>query len=326
LAKKSLAPAAVDATGAFDDEAELAFDPFEHAVTASTTIVAGRSVFAKVIGGTFDARRPYPDEGVARDGVGALSMVSKGFWSSRAAVVLVEVVYLLVLFTLAIVYLTDPNPASALHKLFPAMLGSLPIGVAWFGALGAVVISLSGAFDHRKDWDPDWSLWHFTRPLMGISLAIVACLIFQSGVLAANPSAGAQLGNASGAGAQAPQNLLYYLIAFVVGYREEVFRELIKRVADVLLTPSQPSGAASAAVSALAPNSGPAGGGSAVKITGSGLAGTTAVAFGAAAARFAVDSDSQILATAPQSGAPGPVAVTVSTKTASISAGEFTYT
>lgn len=248
----------------------------------------------------------------------------KGFWGSRGSVVLVEVVYLLILFALAVAYLTDPNPGSRLHQLFPATLGSLPIGVAWFGALGAVVISLSGVFDHRKDWDPDWGLWHFTRPLMGISLAVVACLIFQSGVLAANPSAGTQLANASGAGAQAPQNLLYYLIAFVVGYREEVFRELIKRVADVILTPSQPPGAP-AAVSAMAPNSGPVGGGSTVKITGSGLAGTTAVAFGSVAAQFAIDSDAQISATAPQSAAPGAVAVTVTTKAGSAAAGEFTY-
>jgi len=38
----------------------------------------------------------------------------------------------------------------------PALLGPLPVGVIWFGALGAVLISLTGIFEHHIDWDPTY--------------------------------------------------------------------------------------------------------------------------------------------------------------------------
>jgi hypothetical protein len=247
-------------------------------------------------------------------------------YEKRGFVVLVEILYLLVLFALAVVYLT--NLRSALPFALPDSFGPLPVGVPWFGALGAVIISLSGAFDHRADWDPSWNLWHFTRPLIGISLAIVAWLTFQAGILAVGSApASPATAPASGAAAlTAPANLLYYLIAFVVGYREAVFRELIKRVADVILTPATPAGApAPLAISALRPTSGRTAGGDTVTILGSGLAATTAVTFGTKpASTIAVASDAQIAATSPP-GAAGPVTVTVSTATASVTAGAFTY-
>jgi hypothetical protein len=40
-----------------------------------------------------------------------------------------------------------------------------------------------------------------------------------------------------------PTNLLYYLVAFLVGYREETFRELIKRLVDIILSPGNGAGA-----------------------------------------------------------------------------------
>jgi len=248
------------------------------------------------------------------------------FYDKRWFVVLVEVAYLVVLLLLALVYLTDLH--TTLHFNIPDKFGSLPVGVLWFGALGAVMISLSGVFDHRADWDPSWNLWHFTRPLVGASLAIVSWLIFEAGILAvgSNPNP-AGTGSANGGTSQpgaAPKDLLYYIIAFVVGYREEIFRDLIKRVADVILTPS--GGAKAPVVSALTPTSGAVGGGTKITITGSGLTGATSVKFGpTAAASFNVDSDHQITATTPPGTAPGPVKLTVTTKAGSVTAGEFTY-
>src|SRR5205823_6344644 len=64
-------------------------------------------------------------------------------------------------------------------------------------------------------------------------------------------------------------------------------------------------------VSAIAPASGPAAGGTSVKITGSGLSGATGVKFGAKdASSFTVDSNGQITATSP-AGTAGAVGVTV---------------
>jgi len=32
----------------------------------------------------------------------------------------------------------------------------VPVGVPWFGAVGAVLISLTGVFAHEHDWDPNY--------------------------------------------------------------------------------------------------------------------------------------------------------------------------
>jgi hypothetical protein len=233
------------------------------------------------------------------------------FYNQRGFVVFVEVLYLLFLFALALVYLTDLHTVLRLN--IPATLGSLPIGVPWFGALGAVTISLAGAFDHRTDWDPSWSFWHFTRPLVGISLAIVSWLIFVAGILAVGSNPAAQ---------GTDKNLLYYVIAFVVGYREEIFRDLIKRVADVILTPS--GGGPPPVISGISPTGGPAG--ARVAILGSGLTGTTSVRFGTTpASSFTVDSDGKVTATAPPGAAGTAVKITVTTKAGSATGGEFTY-
>ncbi|HEV3194800.1 MAG TPA: IPT/TIG domain-containing protein [Candidatus Cybelea sp.] len=252
----------------------------------------------------------------------------KALYETRGFIVAVEVFYLLVLFALALIYLTDLG--SAYHLSLPTSLGPLPVGVPWFGALGAVIISLSGAFDHREDWDPSWNLWHLTRPLIGISLAIISWLTFQAGILAVGSTASAPAANSTSAASQvtAPTNLLFYLIAFVVGYRESVFRELIKRVADVILYPGDGAPAASPAppvISALNPANGRTAGGDVVTITGSGLAGTTAVKFGVnRAANVQVKSDAQIAATTPP-GTSGTVSLTVTTSAGSVTGGTFTY-
>jgi IPT/TIG domain len=229
-------------------------------------------------------------------------------------VLLIEVFYLLVLFAIGLVYLTD------LHKLLPFTLpvsfGPLSVGVPWFGALGAVIISLSGIVDHRNNWDPSLTFWHFTRPLIGASLAIISVLIFQAGILAvaSNPT--------PSQGVTAPPNLLYYLIAFVIGYREEVFRDLIKRLADVILTPGPV--APPPVIRAITPPWGGIAGGDKVAITGSGFTNTRSVKFGPTpATNFQVDSDGQITATTPPGA--GIVNVTVITKSGSVTGGEFTY-
>ena len=246
----------------------------------------------------------------------------KEIYDQRRFVVFVEVLYLLILFAAALIYLTDLR--DVLHLSLPASLGSLPVGVPWFGALGAVMISLTGAFDHRADWDPRWNLWHFTRPLIGMTLAIISCLIFEAGILAVGPNASSHIVNASSPASPspaAPSYLLYYLIAFVVGYRESVFRELIKRVADVILTPN--GGTTPPIIRAFSPTGGPAAGGDTVTITGSGFTGTTSVKFGAASAFLRVDSDRQITATSPPG--TGPVSVTVTTGAGSVTGDDFTY-
>lgn len=82
-------------------------------------------------------------------------------------------------------------------------------------------------------------------------------------------------------------------------------------------------------VTGVSPSSGPAAGGTAVTITGTGFTGATAVAFGGApATSFTVVSGTQIQATAPAAARTGTVDVTVVTPagpSASVTADQYTY-
>lgn len=197
----------------------------------------------------------------------------------------------------------------------PINLGSIPVGVVWFGALGAVLISLTGVVEHVTDWDPKFTFWHLSRPLIGAALAMVGVLILQAGILASGTHPASAPGGT-------PKNLLYYLIAFLVGYREETFRELIKRLVDLVFTPA--SAPPKPTITALSPDTSPVAGGGTVKILGTGFAGPITVSFGLVPATFHADSDSQISAVIPAASAAGPVGVTVKTKGGSAAA-TFTY-
>lgn len=82
-------------------------------------------------------------------------------------------------------------------------------------------------------------------------------------------------------------------------------------------------------VTEVVPTSGPVTGGTEVKITGTNLTGTSAVKFGTVtAASFKVETDDEIVATAPKSAIVGPVDVTVTTlagTSATNSADRFSY-
>jgi hypothetical protein len=227
----------------------------------------------------------------------------------RSTIFIVQIVWLVGLGALATIYFLQSWPPKLIS------LGSIPIGVVWFGALGAVLISLTGIVEHAHDWDPRFDLWHLSRPLMGAALGVLGVLILQAGVLAA--------GTQPTAGTPGPKNLLYYLVAFLVGYREETFRELIKRLVDLVFAPAPPP-PPKPTIASLNPSTGPVAGGGSVKILGSGFVGALAVTFGSASAKFNVNSDDQISVDLPPSPAVGPVTVTVKTKGGSATA-SFNY-
>src|ERR1044072_8844845 len=100
------------------------------------------------------------------------------FTLTRSVIFFVQVLWLFVLGAAAVVYFLGYWPPQLVR------LGSIPIGVVWFGALGAVVISLTGIVEHASDWDTNFNLWHLSRPLVGAALAVVGVLIIQAGILA----------------------------------------------------------------------------------------------------------------------------------------------
>jgi hypothetical protein len=235
----------------------------------------------------------------------------KEWGGSKPAVFAIQIIYLTILAVLAIIYFTDRASIG-----LPESLGPVSIAVPWYGALGAVLISLVGVTQHRSDWDPAYRFWHWSRPLLGASFGSISVLIFQAGILAvgSTPSASSK---------DVPRNLLYYIVAFAVGYREETFRELMKRLTDVIFSPGPSAGAA--VVSSMSPQSGPAAGGTLVTLLGSGFKDTDGVRFGSVPAKFHIDGDSQVTVTSPPGQPRTTVSVTVTAQSATAVAGTFTY-
>jgi hypothetical protein len=234
---------------------------------------------------------------------------------ARETIFGLELLYLVALLVAAATYI------EGVYSL-PSSLGTVPLAVPWFGALGAVIISLTGTVTHAADWERRMALWHISRPLVGASIAIVGVLIMQAGLTAVGSSP-----NSTGAVGTpgAPHNVLYYVVAFALGYREQTFRQLLKRLLDVILSPGT-GAAAPAAPPSLTPASGPVAGGTAVAISGSGLSTTQSVTFGATAAQFTIISDSRVNAVAPAASQPGPAGVIVVTADGSLHVGDFAYT
>jgi hypothetical protein len=239
------------------------------------------------------------------------SRPEKAWGGSQGAVFTLQILYLIGLAALAVIYFTNRSLINV-----PETLGPISVAVPWFGALGAVLISLVGITQHRRDWDPSYRFWHWSRPLLGASFGSISVLMFEAGILAVGslPTSGAQ---------DVPKNLLYYLIAFVVGYREETFRDLIKRLTDILFTPGAPAGGLSA--TSISRQSGPAAGGTPVTVLGSGLSDTSAVRFGTTPAHFQIDGDTQLTVTSPPGQTGSTVNVVIATKSASAIAGAFTF-
>jgi hypothetical protein len=151
-----------------------------------------------------------------------------------------ELTYLLVLLGLAFAYALHYQPFTvtlprlgtvsvpALRDVLPPTVASVPISIPWFGALGAVLVGLYGVFGHgHRDWQRRYNLWHIARPFTGSALAMVAFMLFVGVIRAVGVSLNLAAPNA-------PGKLIYFTLAFIVGFREETFRTLVKRV-DVLL-------------------------------------------------------------------------------------------
>jgi hypothetical protein len=126
--------------------------------------------------------------------------------------------------------LVHSDPAQIFHWL-PNTLFKLPTVVLLFGALGAVLLSLQGLFFNNTNWLPSYNFWYLTRPFVGAALGFVAVLIFVALVNATQATSGTT------AVAGANSETVYVIIAFVVGFREQTFRNLMTKVVDVFLGP-----------------------------------------------------------------------------------------
>jgi phospholipase C len=108
----------------------------------------------------------------------------------------------------------------------PKRFGEVPVEAPWLGAVGGLIASLSGIYFSRGKWEPRFNYWHPIKPLMGAASGAVACLLVIVLVRGAAGSSPPKLDTTALDAA-----------AFVFGYAEKSFRELIKAVTDVFLKP-----------------------------------------------------------------------------------------
>jgi hypothetical protein len=111
----------------------------------------------------------------------------------------------------------------AVRDALPHDLGPLPIETIWFGAVGGLLVSLTGIYDHNDAWNPRFNYWHYTRPLLGAFIGVLGCLVLL--VLTEASTTRSIVANAT----------FYSVTALVIGYREETFRTLVMRLTDTLL-------------------------------------------------------------------------------------------
>jgi hypothetical protein len=204
--------------------------------------------------------------------------------------------YFGVLVAMAVLYFTDViDPRDR--------LGTIPTPALWFGALGGVLISLTGVFEHAADWLPSYRYWHIARPFVGATVGVVAVLIFQAGVLAVGQEVSEE---------NATKDIFYYVIAFFIGYKEAAFRDLIARVGEVIVSPGDRA-SVEMTITGIDPTDLPATGGNRrIAIRGTGLAKTRAVTFDDQEIKeFEAVADRFVILVAPEWAA-GPSSVVIS--------------
>jgi hypothetical protein len=131
------------------------------------------------------------------------------------------VTYLLLLVAIFVTYVSWP----AFRSNAPMNFGQLPVGVIWFGAVGAEIASLYGIFVHNQTWKASYNYWHYCRPLFGAITGSIGALIYL--VLL-------ELGSTTSISVD---RTTFYVAAFVFGFADKSFTQMIQNVTAVLIKP-----------------------------------------------------------------------------------------
>lgn len=139
------------------------------------------------------------------------------------------------LVALMLVYIYGLLPA----KMFPALIGGIvPIAVPWGGALGGVSNALVGISSHWREYFEEnskqgirWHAWYLVQLPLGAALGTVAALI----VVLIVGTVGTTTTGAPDLTTTGQATL--FLLSFIVGYQQDVFRRLIARTIEVVLGP-----------------------------------------------------------------------------------------
>ena len=139
------------------------------------------------------------------------------------SIVAAAYVYLVLLVALFVTYVTSKQFRADL----PSTLGPLPVGVVWFGAVGAVVSSFRGIFAYNRSWDRSYDIWHYSRPLLGAVSGSIGALMYL--VLL-------KLGSTT---AVTVRPTTFYVAAFVLGFADKAFGNLLDSVTSLLISPGK---------------------------------------------------------------------------------------
>jgi hypothetical protein len=143
-------------------------------------------------------------------------------------VLFVALTWLVVLSALFFIWITTPGLRDDLPKLYGHDPG-IPVEAPWFGAIGGLAASLGGIFYYnRGTWRASYNYWHAVKPAMGAITGGVACVLLV-----------VILRGASGNGKISTDATTFDASAFVFGYAESAFRELIASVTNVFLKPGK---------------------------------------------------------------------------------------
>lgn len=135
----------------------------------------------------------------------------------RTAIFIYDLCVALVLAVLAVAELKCP----AFQGLIPPV-ARVPVYCAWFGALGGVIISLKGVYDHGASrppgqWEDSYNLWHLGRPVSGAAAGGLTYLL----LLVVNQN-----------GPTAP---VAYAAAFILGTQERRFFNFLSEVGRLIV-------------------------------------------------------------------------------------------
>jgi hypothetical protein len=171
------------------------------------------------------------------------------FGASRIAIFVYDVIVLGVLLAIGIALAKSPTAREMLSGY------RFPVLSMWFGALGGLMISFKGVFDHAKGqeaWDDSFGLWHIGRPLSGAIAGLMTVIILQ----AVNP--GSSL-----------THPVVYVAAFIFGTQERRFFNFLYEVAKLVVQVPDEVKLGGFRITEVVPTEGPAG--TVVVVRGQGL-------------------------------------------------------
>ncbi|NTU75038.1 MAG: hypothetical protein HGA86_02840 [Anaerolineaceae bacterium] len=130
-------------------------------------------------------------------------------------------------FFVAVVTVGVFNPKE-LMAAFPTIDPNQFFNSLVWGGLGGVVGALYALWKHtaeEQDFDPQYSLWYLTNPILGVALGGFVFMIIQAGFFS--------LTNGSSSGQQIESAAIIYVLAWICGFKQNVVYEIVRRILDV---------------------------------------------------------------------------------------------